>query len=183
MIAGSPRSRPTRALFPHCLPSWAVADPEARPGTKACCAVSRVCEFATVKRQAAAADAFGDAELETLQFGNALVYALAATSKQAFVANEFGRQPLGDRRITSDRPCRRLRPAGGGGGARADVAVVDVRLNSVTLTDGRTLRASGSVAAGAGPTHVVTGRGGACTRWTPAAGHCSRWRPARGSIC
>ncbi len=41
-----------------------------------------------------------------------------------------------------------------------DVAVVDVRANSVTLIDVGARRVLGRLAAGQGPTHVVTGRGG-----------------------
>src|SRR5712691_9538561 len=50
-----------------------VADPVARAGTEAGSAVAGVGELAAVERQAAAADALGQAELEPPELGNALV--------------------------------------------------------------------------------------------------------------
>src|ERR671918_585076 len=58
------------------------ADPVARAGPGAARAVTRVRELAAVERQAAAADALGQAELEALELGDALVDARAPAARQ-----------------------------------------------------------------------------------------------------
>jgi len=84
----------------------------------------------------------------------------AADGRRVFVANEFGQSVSviqGSRVIASIGGF--AQPAGVAS-LGAKVAVVDVRLNSVTLIDARALAVTGRLAAGAGPTHDVAGLGG-----------------------
>lgn len=84
----------------------------------------------------------------------------AADDGRVFVGNEFGRS------VSVIQGTRVVREIGGfvqpGGvvAVGAEVAVVDVGADSLTLIDARTLRVIGRLGAGAGPTHAVAGAGG-----------------------
>jgi len=84
----------------------------------------------------------------------------AAAGPYVFVADEFGRS------VSVLKGPRVIATIGGfvqPGGIAAvgsDVAVVDVRANSVTLIEASAHRVLGRLQAGQGPTHVVTGRRG-----------------------
>jgi DNA-binding beta-propeller fold protein YncE len=84
----------------------------------------------------------------------------AAAGPIVFVSDEFGRSisALKGTRVIAMIPGF-VQP-GGIAAVGSDVAVVDVRANSVTLIDANTLRVRGRLPAGRGPTHVVAGRGG-----------------------
>ena len=99
----------------------------------------------------------------------------AAAAGRVFVGDEFGRS------VSVIEGARVVRRIGGfvqPGGLVAfgrSVAVVDVRANSVTLIDARSLHVTGSAPAGRGPTHavsdgsrlfVVDTRGGAVLAYT-----------------
>jgi DNA-binding beta-propeller fold protein YncE len=80
----------------------------------------------------------------------------AAAAGRVFVGNEFGRSVSV---IAGTRVIGRIggfAQPGGLAAVGADVAVVDVRANTVTLIDPRRLRVIGRAAAGEGPTHVVS---------------------------
>ncbi len=83
----------------------------------------------------------------------------AAVAGRVFVANEFGRSVsvLAGRRVVA-RIGGFLQP-GGLAAVGGDVAVVDVRADTVTLVDADRLRVLGSAPAGMGPTHVAAGGG------------------------
>ncbi len=83
----------------------------------------------------------------------------AAVGDRVFVGNEFGRSVsvVVGRRVVA-RIGGFLQP-GGLASVGGDVAVVDVRADTVTLIDGHSLQVLGSAPAGQGPTHVVAGGG------------------------
>ena len=72
-----PFAAPLRSLSAlrvvRALVWWSVADPVAGAGAEGGGAVVAVGELTAVEREAAAADAFGEAVLEALEFGDALV--------------------------------------------------------------------------------------------------------------
>jgi DNA-binding beta-propeller fold protein YncE len=83
----------------------------------------------------------------------------AVAAGRVFVSNEFGRSVsvlAGRRAITQIAGF--VQP-GGLAVAGPDLAVVDVRADTVTLIDARSLRVLGKTPAGAGPTHIVAGGG------------------------
>ena len=80
----------------------------------------------------------------------------AALGDRVFVGDEFGESVsviVGDRVV--GRVAGFIQP-GGLAAVGREVAVVDVRANTVTLIDGARLRKLASARAGAGPTHVVS---------------------------
>jgi DNA-binding beta-propeller fold protein YncE len=81
----------------------------------------------------------------------------AAVAGRLFVGNEFGRSVSV---VTGWRVVAQvggfLQP-GGLAAVGREMAVVDVRANTVTLIDAHSLRVLGKVPAGQGPTHVVAG--------------------------
>ncbi len=83
----------------------------------------------------------------------------AAVADRVFVGNEFGRSVsvVVGRRVVA-RIGGFLQP-GGLASTGGDVAVVDVRADTVTLIDAHSLHVLGSARAGQGPTHVVTKNG------------------------
>lgn len=81
----------------------------------------------------------------------------AAAEGRLFVGNEFGRSvSVVVRRRVVAQIGGFVQP-GGLAAAGSDLAVVDVRADTVTLIDARSLRALGSAPAGSGPTHVAAG--------------------------
>lgn len=83
----------------------------------------------------------------------------AAVADRIFVSNEFGRSVSV---VVGRRVVARIGgflQAGGVASAGGDVAVVDVRADTVTMIDAHSLRVLGSAPAGEGPTHVVAGSG------------------------
>jgi DNA-binding beta-propeller fold protein YncE len=95
----------------------------------------------------------------------------AAAAGQVFVGNEFGRS------VSVVRGRRVVAQVGGflqPGGLAAvgdEVAIVDVRADTLTLIDAHSLRVLGRVPAGRGPTHVVAG-GGGCSSLIRVATRC-----------
>jgi DNA-binding beta-propeller fold protein YncE len=86
-------------------------------------------------------------------------HAAAAVAGHVFVGNEFGRSVsvvVGRRVVATIGGF--LQP-GGLAAVGGDVAVVDVRADTVTLIDSQRLRVLGSAPAGRGPTHVVAAGG------------------------
>jgi DNA-binding beta-propeller fold protein YncE len=87
-------------------------------------------------------------------------HAAVSAAGRIFVGDELGRSISV---IAGGRVVGRVggfRQPGGLAAAGDEVAVVDVRANRLTLLDARSLRRVGTVNAGRGPTHAVTGRGG-----------------------
>jgi DNA-binding beta-propeller fold protein YncE len=83
----------------------------------------------------------------------------AAAAGRIFVGNEFGQSVsviVGTRVVGQ---VGGFQQPGGLAAVGPDVAVVDVRTNSVTLIDATSLRVVGRAPAGEGPTHVVSGPG------------------------
>lgn len=83
-----------------------------------------------------------------------------ADDGRVFVNDEFGQSVSV---VQGTRVIRQIRGFVQPGGLVADgsnVAVVDVRGNSITLVGAHTLRIEGRLGAGAGPTHAVAGRDG-----------------------
>jgi DNA-binding beta-propeller fold protein YncE len=83
----------------------------------------------------------------------------AAVADRVFVGNEFGRSVsvvVGRRMVAQIGGF--LQP-GGLAGVGGDLAVVDVRADTVTLIDTHASRVIGKAPAGEGPTHVVAGDG------------------------
>ncbi len=84
----------------------------------------------------------------------------AATEGRIFVGNEFGQSIAVVIGHHVAQTIGGFAQPGGLVSVGDGVAIVDVRANSVTLVDGRTLRVRGRLPAGAGPTHVVSGPDG-----------------------
>ncbi|MDQ6746253.1 MAG: YncE family protein, partial [Actinomycetota bacterium] len=84
----------------------------------------------------------------------------AAAGGRIFVSDEFGQRVAVVAGSSVLRTIGGFSQPGGLVSAGDQVAVVDVRTNSVTLVDARTLRVRGRLPAGTGPTHVVSGPGG-----------------------
>ncbi|GAC1316542.1 MAG: hypothetical protein NVSMB25_02440 [Thermoleophilaceae bacterium] len=78
-----------------------------------------------------------------------------AASGHIFVGNEFGRSLSVIARGHIDANIGGLFQPGGVASLGAQVAVIDVQSELLSLFDARSLRASGVAVAGAGPTHVV----------------------------
>jgi DNA-binding beta-propeller fold protein YncE len=80
----------------------------------------------------------------------------AAAAGRVFVANEFGRSVsvIAGRAVVA-RVGGFLQP-GGVAAVGSDVAVVDVRADTVTLIDAHSLRVLGKAQAGSGPTHLAS---------------------------
>ena len=76
-------SGPGAAAATASLPRAGVADPVARTGAAPARAVARVGELAAVQREAAAANAFGEPDLEPLELGDARVDAGGPVARQA----------------------------------------------------------------------------------------------------
>ena len=82
-----------------------------------------------------------------------------AAAGRVFVGNEFGRSvsAVSGRRVIAQ--IEGFMQPGGLAAAGGEVAVVDVRADTITLVDAHSLRVLGSAPAGEGPTHVVAGSG------------------------
>lgn len=83
----------------------------------------------------------------------------AAVAGRVFVGNEFGRSlsVISGGRVVAQ--VGGFQQPGGLAAVGGDVAVVDVRADTVTLIGGRSLRVLAKSPAGEGPTHVVAGAG------------------------
>jgi hypothetical protein len=68
-----------------------VADPVARAGTESSGAVARIRELAAVEREAAAADALGEAEPQALELGDTLVDSRRPSGREACPVAAGGR--------------------------------------------------------------------------------------------
>jgi len=79
---------------------------------------------------------------------------------RVFVGNEFGRSVSVIDGTTVVRQIGGFVQPGGLAAVGRAVAIVDVGADTLTLVDARSLKLSGRVSAGAGPTHVVAGTNG-----------------------
>ena len=84
----------------------------------------------------------------------------AAVGPYVFASDEFGKAVSVVRGGAELARIGGFSQPGGIAATLGDVAVVDVRANTVTLIAARTRTVLGRLGAGAGPTHVVAGRGG-----------------------
>ena len=84
----------------------------------------------------------------------------AAVAGRVFVADEFGHRVTIVEHGRAVGELGGFRQPGGVAAVGADVAVVDVGADTLSLFDARTLRGLGRLAAGAGPTHAAVDGGG-----------------------